>query len=322
MIPVLLGVLTIVFTISYFTPGDPIMTLLGQEYSEESYLFYQAKLGLDKPFIVQLGNYIWNIITKFDFGLSITTGLPVANEIITKFPVTLKLGLLTVGATALLGIPFGIIASTKQYSILDYSVTSISVICAAIPGFVLALVLLMVFALNLRWLPMGGIKTWSSWILPVLSGSLPFVAVIARMTRTSMLEVVRQDYIRTARSKGLKEGYITRRHALPNALIPIVTSLGIQLGHIAGGALIIETIYAIPGMGLFMYSGISSRDYWIINGCVLVISIMVSGMNLIVDLAYAFIDPRVKAQYASRKNTNKYAVKDKKAKNAVSAEAQ
>ena len=301
IIPVMLGVIVIVFTINFFTPGDPVMTMLGSNYTLESYEYLRAELGYDRPFFVQLFSYIWNLVTKLDFGVSITTGLPVGTELIAKFPVTLRLGLSTVCVTALLGIPLGIISSTKQYTILDYGVTTIAVISAAIPGFVLALFALMLFSLRLRWLPITGIATWDAWILPILSGAVPFVAVITRMTRTSMLEVIRQDYIRTARSKGLREGFIIRRHALPNALIPIVTSLGIQLGHIAGGSLIIETIFAIPGMGLYMYSGISGRDHLIINGCVLLISIMVCVMNLIIDIAYAFIDPRIKALYATKK---------------------
>lgn len=301
MIPVILSVLIIVFTISYFTPGDPAAAMLGTSYTEEAYEALREKLGLDKPFLVQLGTYIWNLVTKFDMGNSYKTGYPVASEILARFPVTLKLGIFSVLVTIALGVPLGILSATKQYSIADYSVTSLALIVAAVPNYVLALFALLTFSVRLEWLPISGVETWDAWILPVAANSLGFVAVIARMTRTSMLEVIRQDYIRTARSKGQKERVVIRRHALPNALIPIVTVVGFQLSQIMAGSIIVETIFSIPGMGMFIMSGITGRDYPIINGTVLVLSVCICVMNLIVDIAYAFIDPRIKAQYASGK---------------------
>lgn len=299
MIPVILGVLLIVFTISYFTPGDPAAAMLGNNYTPDQYAALREKLGLDKPFFVQLFNYIWNLIAKFDMGTAYSTGQSVASEMLSRFPVTLKLGITSVFVTFVLGVPLGILSATKQYSVADYSVTSLALIIAAIPNYVLALFAMLAFSVKLEWLPLSGVATWDAWILPVAANSLGFVAVIARMTRTSMLEVIRQDYIRTARSKGLKESLVIRRHALPNALIPIVTVVGFQLGYILAGSIIIETIFSIPGMGMYIMGGINGRDYPVINGTVLVLSVCICMMNLIVDVAYAFIDPRIKAQYSS-----------------------
>jgi peptide/nickel transport system permease protein len=291
-----------VFTISYFTPGDPAASMLGNDYSPEKYEALRIKLGLDKPFFVQLFNYIWNLISRFDMGSAYSTGNSVASEMTARFPVTFRLGIFSVFVTVGLGVPLGILSATKQYSVADYSVTSLALIIAAVPNYVLALFALLAFSVNLQWLPLTGVDTWDAWILPVAANSLGFVAVIARMTRTSMLEVIRQDYIRTARSKGLKENVVIRRHALPNALIPIVTVVGFQLSYILAGSIIVETIFSIPGMGMYIMGGITGRDYPIINGTVLVLSVCICVMNLLVDIAYAFIDPRIKAQYASAKS--------------------
>ena len=233
MIPVLLGVLIIVFTISYFTPGDPALTILGTSYTEEAYTALRAKMGLDKPFLVQLWNYIVNLVTKFDLGVSYFGGQSVSSELIHRFPITFKLGILSVAVTVLLGVPLGILSATNQYSVADYSITSFALILAAV---------------KLGWLPISGLDSWQSWILPVAANSLSFVAVVARMTRTSMLEVISQDYVRTAKSKGLKRSGIIWKHAFPNALVPIVTVIGMQLSFIVAGSIIVETIFSIPGM--------------------------------------------------------------------------
>ena len=305
MIPVMLGVLVIVFTISYFTPGDPVTAILGANYTPESYQHLRVQLGLDKPFFVQLFNYFWNLVTQGDMGVSYSTGHPVALEILHRFPVTFKIGIFSVLIMVGLGIPLGILSATKQYSVADYAVTSLALILAAIPSFVMALFAVLLFSVKLRWLPVTGLDSWESYILPLLSNSLGGIAGVARMTRTSMLEVIRQDYIRTARSKGLKEGLVIRRHALKNALIPVVTVIGFMLSMVMAGSIIVETIFAVPGMGMFMMNGISGRDYPVINGCVLVLSLIICVMNLLVDIVYAFIDPRIKALFITSKRKAK-----------------
>jgi peptide/nickel transport system permease protein len=305
MIPVLLGVLFIVFTISFLSPGDPVLMILGTDFTPEAYAAKTAELGLDKPFITQFINYLVNLTTKFDMGKSLLTNLSVSGEIANRLPVTLRLGILGVIGTLVLGIPFGLLSATKQYSILDYSTTTFALVLAAVPNFVVALLTILVFAVSLKWLPATGLGTWKSWILPVFSNSIAGVAVLMRMTRTSMLEVIRQDYIRTARAKGIPEGLVIRKHALKNALIPIVTVVGFQMTIILAGSVIVETIFAIPGIGTYMMSGIVGRDYNVINGCVLMMSWFICCMNLLVDVAYAFIDPRIKAQYISAQKKRK-----------------
>lgn len=301
MIPVLLGVVFIVFTINHFTPGDPVISLLGSNYTQEQYDMKEAELGLDKPFFTQFFYYVKGIVTKFDLGTSYSTKRPVRDEIFERFSTTLRLGIISTCLTLLLGIPFGILSATRQYSVLDYTITTGSIIFASIPGFWMALMSIIIFSLNLKWLPASGLDTWKHWILPVMCLGLSPVASVTRMTRSSMLEVVRQDYIRTARAKGLSEGVITRRHALKNALIPVITIVGMQMGLIMGGSILIETIFSIPGLGLLMMNAITAKNYPVIQGCVLVISMCVSVMNLLVDLAYALIDPRIKAQYTNSK---------------------
>ena len=302
-IPVMLGVLIIVFTISYLTPGDPVTTILGSAWTPEKYAEKSKELGLDKGYLGQLGSYIWNLVTKFSMGKSYATNIPVMQELASRIPVTFKIAFLCVCMMVLIGIPLGILSATRQYSALDMSLTSLALILAAVPAFVLALLCLILFGVKLKWFPISGVSTWKSWVLPVATDALGGVAVVMRMTRTTMLEVVRQDYIRTARSKGLKENAIIRRHALKNCMIPVVTVVGSWLAVLMCGALIIETIFSIPGVGMYLMGGISARDYPIINGAVVFISFIMCAMNLIVDILYALIDPRIKTQYISNKRT-------------------
>ena len=301
MIPVLLGVLFIVFTINRLTPGDPVTAILGSNYTPEQYAQQEAAMGLDKPFLVQFVNYVKGIVTKFDFGVSYQSRQDVGTEIAKRLSTTVSIGVLGVLVTAVIGIPLGIVAATKQNSIFDYIVTVVSMFFASMPNFWMALMMIIIFSLNLRWFPATGLATWKAWILPVLALGLSPVASVTRMTRSSMLEVIRQDYIRTARAKGLAEGIITRRHALKNALINVVTVIGMQMSMIMGGSVIIESIFAIPGLGTYMMQGINTKDYPVVQGCVLIIALCVCVMNLIVDLVYGFIDPRVMAQYTAGK---------------------
>ena len=300
VIPVAFCVLVLVFTISKLSPGDPVITILGLSYSPERYEEKSVELGLDKSFIRQLLDYVRNLVTRFDLGKSYQTNIPVAEELANRMPITIRLGLSSVAISIIIGIPLGIFSAIKQYSTLDISFTSAALIFAAIPGFVLALVLLMIFAGQLRWLPViGGGARIRGWILPVTSNSMFGIAIMIRMTRTAMLEVVRQDYIRTARSKGLGEVTVICKHALINALIPVVTAVGGQIAFILAGSVIVETIFSMPGLGMYLVSGIQSRDYPVINGIVIVLAFFICLINLLVDIVYAFIDPRIKAQYTS-----------------------
>ena len=302
MIPVMFGVLIIVFTITYLTPGDPVITILGTGYTPERYAAKAAELHLDKGSFGQLFTYIWNIISKFDFGKSYFSNIPVAREFATRVPITATIGLISVAALALIGIPTGVIAAVKQYSATDYVLTALTLVLAATPGYVLAILGVLYFGVKLRWVPIAGLGSFKAWILPLLTNSIPTLSIVTRQTRTNMLEVIRQDYIRTARSKGLSEKVIRRKHALKNCLIPIVTVIGTSVAVVMAGSVITENIFNIKGLGTYLYSGILSRDYPIINGSVLLIAFIVCCVNLLVDLAYMAIDPRIKAQFI---NTNK-----------------
>lgn len=313
IIPVCLGVLLIVFSISYFAPGDPVMTMLGQNnYTPEAYAAMEAQMGLDKPFLVQYVNYVVGIVTRFDFGTSYTYGHAVGPEILSRMGITLKLGIWSVIATALIGAPFGIISATHQYSLSDYIVTIASMFFAAMPNFWLAMVCIIIFSLKLNLLPPSGMGGIRYMILPVLTNAMGSVAGVCRMSRSSMLEVIRSDYIRTARAKGCSERSIIYKHALRNALIPIMTMVGMQLGSVVAGSVVVETIFSIPGLGSYMMNGISSRDYPVINACVLVLAFSICLMNLIVDLGYGLVDPRIYAQYKKPRKRKKDAKVEKK----------
>lgn len=304
-IPVLVGVVAIVFTITYFMPGDPVATILGPIFTDEQYDEMARRLGLDRPFIVQLGSYIWNVFTRFDLGVSFQSGLPISMQLATRIPITLRLSLLGILLMVAVGLPLGIISALKQYSALDISLTTVSLILAAIPSFVLALVSALLFGVVLRWLPITGLESWRHWILPVFSAAGTGIAVYTRMTRATMLEIIRQDYIRTARAKGQTESAIVIKHALKNCMIPLSTVIGVQVAGVFSGSVIVETIFAIPGMGTFLLSGIQGRDFPTVNGVVVVVAVLICGINLIVDIAYAFIDPRIRSRYMSPKRKAK-----------------
>ena len=305
MIPIMLGVIVIVFSISYFSPGDPVLLMLGNDLTEEQYATKAAEFGLDKPYFVQLGTYIWNVMTRFDFGKSFSTRIPISYMFAERIPVSFKLSILSIIVMVGAGVPLGLISALKQYSALDVTLTSFSLFMAAIPGYVLALLCMLLFGVTLRWLPITGIDSWKNWILPVFCSAGMGIAVFTRMARTTMLEVIKQDYIRTARAKGQKERIVVTRHALKNCLIPLVTILGAQVSRMFSGSVIIETLFAFPGIGQYLREGIMGRDYPVINGCVFMISLLVCSVNLLVDIAYAFIDPRIKAQFVSVKRKKK-----------------
>jgi peptide/nickel transport system permease protein len=275
--------------------------MLGPGYTPERYAQKAAELGLDQGYFVRLGKYIWNAFTRFDLGKSFLSNLSISKEIAARFPVTLGIGLLTIALMVAAGMPLGIFSAIRQYGAVDAALTVAALVMNAIPAFVFALLALILFGVALRWLPTNGLDSWKSWILPVVTSALPGIAVVMRMSRTTMLEVIRQDYIRTARSKGLKESAIIRKHALKNCLIPLITVTGGFMTSVLAGSIIVETIFGISGLGMYLMGGIIGRDYPVINGAVLLISLIVCVLNLIVDLLYAMIDPRIKAQYSARR---------------------
>ena len=297
LIPVLLGVAFCVFTLLYLTPGDPARMVLGDLATEDAVQEFRNREGLNDPFLVQFGNYVWKAVTKGDIGRSYVTKRSVAQEVLAAFPATLKLSALAMVIAILVGLPCGILSAIKQYSLFDTVTMIFAMIGLSMPVFWLGLLLILLFSVHLRWLPSSGFGTFKAMILPAVSLSAQAISMVTRMTRSSMLEVIRADYIRTARAKGQKESVVIWVHALHNALIPVVTLCGLQFGHLLAGAILTESIFAIPGVGRLMVTSIMQRDYPMVQGGVLFIAIAFSIVNLLVDLVYAYIDPRIKAQY-------------------------
>jgi len=309
LIPVTLGVIFIVFAVMHMAPGDPVYAIMGASITPEQYAHKAAELGLDKPFIIQFFNYIKNIVLHFDLGTSYADGRAVATIIMERFPVTLTLGLLGISIPVIVGIPFGVTAAVRHNSLLDRAVCIISLIFASMPDFWYSLMLMLLFALKLRVVPASFTQgDWTSWILPVVAVGLSPVAGLTRMTRSSMLDAINQDYVRTARAKGLREFTIVRRHVMKNAFIPVLTDLGIQLGGIMAGSVVVETIFGIPGMGSMISTAIAAENYPLVQGSVAFLTIFICGVNLLIDMVYAFVDPRIKAQYARKKDKKKKAV--------------
>lgn len=285
----------------YFTPGDPAIIILGPNASLEQLAAKRAELGIDQPYLVQLWNYLKNVFIRFDFGNSFINGRSVSSQIMERFPRTLMIAALSVLLSIVAGVPLGIVASVHQYTWKDNASMFAALIAASMPGFWIAQMMSLLFALKLGWLPATGIDSWKCYILPVVANAIGGIASMARQTRSSMLEVIREDYITTARAKGQIERKVIYHHALRNALIPIVTCAGGAFGFQLGGALVVETVFSIPGLGKYMMDAINQRDYPSIRGTVIFLAIAFSIVMLAVDIMYAFIDPRIKGQYQSKK---------------------
>lgn len=297
MILVMFGVLFIVFALLYFTPGDPARQIVGAFATEAEAAAKRQELRLDDPFVVRFGRYVYNLVFRFDLGTSYRTKLPVMQEVAARLPITLMIGFLGLAFSVFIGIIAGIVSAVRQYSWLDKLSNVFAVFFHAMPNFWLALELSLIFALQLKWLPATGYKGIQYLILPVLAIGLGGSTAIFRQTRSSMLDVVRTDYIRTARSKGQSEGKIIFHHALKNALIPVLTMVGNGLGNIIGGAVVIESIFSIPGLGNYMLQAINSRDQPVIQGSVFILAFSISVFNLLTDITYSFFDPQIKLQY-------------------------
>ncbi len=296
LIPVMIGVTFIVFGIMHLTPGSPAKIKLGEMAKPEQIEALEKEMGLDKPFIVQYVRYMKGAV-QGDFGRSYLSNRPVFNEVLQRFPATLKLAIASMVIAVVIGIPVGIISATRQYSALDSITMVLALIGVSMPVFWLGLMLILLFSVTLGWLPSSGASTLQHLILPSITLGLSSTAIITRMTRSSMLEVIRQDYIRTARAKGVSERVVINKHALRNALIPVVTVIGLQFGSLLGGAVLTESVFSWPGVGKLMIDAIKKQDRPVVLACIIFISITFSVVNLAVDILYAFIDPRIKSQY-------------------------
>ncbi|MCF0133938.1 MAG: ABC transporter permease [Blautia sp.] len=298
LIPILLGVSAIIFALKTFTPGDPARQILGNNATQEQIDAKRDELGLNDPVIVQYVKYIGGVC-RGDFGDSYRTGEPVLKEILPRIGTSAKITFGAVIIGALIGIILGIISALKKYTWIDSLVLVVSMFFQSVPEFVVALVLIMIFAVKLHLLPATGIETAAGYILPMCCVGLSSVASYTRITRSSMLEVLGEDYIRTARSKGQTEGKIVWSHALRNAMIPVAQSIGTNLGNAIGGGMVLETVFSVPGVGKYIVDSITQRNYPSVLGGALILAFILTIINLIVDISFVLIDPRLKTTIIS-----------------------
>lgn len=297
MIPVMIGVIIIVFTMLYITPGDPAMLILGETSTEVERETLREEMGLNDGYFKRLGDFCYDLVFHGNLGDSYVNGLPVLELIKSRLPATVTMAVASVGFALVLGLVLGVVSAARPYTLLDNVSMTLALVGVSMPNFWQGLLLMLLFSVQLGWLPATGWGTWQHILLPAITVGTSSAGIIARMTRSSMLEVINSDYINTARSKGQKEIVVITRHALRNALIPVMTTVGLQFGAMLGGALLTETVFAMPGLGKLMVDSINGRDYTVVQGGVLVIAIMFSLVNLFVDILYAYADPRIKSNY-------------------------
>lgn len=298
IIPILFGVALIIFFILQFTPGDPGSLILGAGGDQSAIDKLNEELGYNRPVFEKFLSYISNVIFNLDFGISYRTRLPVFDAMKDRIPVSIILASSTIIFASMLGIPIGVFSAVKQYSLLDTFPTVISLFLAALPGFWLGMMMMYLFSLKFGWLPSNGVGTWQHYILPVVSLGLPYAAQEMRFTRSSMLETIRQDYVRTARAKGANERIVIWKHALKNALLPVITVTGGNFGALLGGAVVTESLFNIPGLGSLIVTSIKLKDVPTVMGSTMILAAMFSLILLGVDLLYAYVDPRIKAKYS------------------------
>jgi len=292
-IPVLLGVATLVFALIHFIPGDPAQAMLGEGAAPEDVAQLRERLGLDRPLLVQYGSFLQGLL-RGDLGVSLRNDQPVTQQILERMPATAELAFASMAIAVLIALPLGIIAAVWRGTFADFSAMTLSLLGISVPNFWLGPLLAIVFAVELGWLPVGGRGTLAHLVLPAVTLGAALAAILARMTRASLLEELREPYVLAARAKGVSRARAVLHHALRNSLIPIVTILGLQFGVVLTGAVITETIFAWPGIGRLLIQSISFRDYPVVQGCVLLIAVTYVGVNLITDLTYGFLDPRIR----------------------------
>jgi peptide/nickel transport system permease protein len=297
-IPILFGVSFIIFSIVSLTPGDPARVILGDNATKEAVDQLNSELGFDKPFLVRYAKYMADILLRFDFGISYRTQRPVVDEILLRLPNTLWLAVLGILFSSMLGISLGILAAVKQYSLIDNVSTVLAMFFAVIPVFWFGMMLIYFFSLKLGWCPTSGAGSWKNFVLPTVALTFNSAASILRLTRSTMLETIRQDYIRTAKAKGATSRIVIWKHALRNALLPVITVLGISFGHLLGGAVVTETVFSIPGIGNLIVTSIRLKDIPSVLSTTILYATFFCLIVLMVDILYAYIDPRIKAKYS------------------------
>lgn len=296
MIPVILGISFILYSIMEITPGDPAVIILGENAPPEQVEALREEMGLNRPFLVRYADYVLDAV-RGDFGSSYRTKLPVFDEILERFPTTLRLTVGGICLMVLIGLPVGIVSAVKQYSPADNISMILALVLNSMPNFWLGIMLMLLFALQLGWLPSTGASTWKHFILPCITLAAGMMASLIRMTRSNMLEVIRQDYIRMAQSKGATEKRVILNHALRNALLPVITIIGLDFSALLGGTLIIEQVFAVPGLGTLIITAVRGKDVPLVMASILFVALLGGFINLIVDVLYVYVDPRLKSQF-------------------------
>lgn len=293
LLPIWLAVYTLTFTLYQLTPGGPWDR--ERPVPREAIEQLNRKYGLDKPLWQQYVDYLGGVLTRFDFGPSYKNLSRDVGEIIGDFfPVSIRIGLLAMLLAVGVGVPLGVISALRHNSPADYGSMFVAVLGVSLPSFVIGPIFIWIFAVSLGWLPTGGIDSWKNYVLPAVTLSLAPLALLARYTRAAMLEVTRADYVRTARAKGLREALVVNRHALKNALIPVVTVGGVLLAEVVVGSFYVETVFAVPGIGRYFVTSVTNRDYPVLMGVTLLLATVIAIANLAVDLIYAYLDPRIR----------------------------
>ena len=293
MILTVLLISTIVFVVIRVVPGDPALVIAGIDASQSDIDAIRAKLGTDQPMLSQYVNWIWQVI-RFDFGVSMISGQPVARLVLERFPLTLSLALMGIVISIIIAIPLGVISAVKRWSFWDYLGMAFSQIGMAIPSFWLGILLLLLFSVKIKIFPLFGSGTIMHLILPAISLGIARAAVLLRLTRASMTEELSKEYVVTARSKGLTDRMVHYKHALKNALLPVITIGGIQLGYMLGGAIIIEQVFSLPGLGRLFLFGVYQRDFPLIQGGVVFVAFVFSRINFLVDMLYSVLNPKIR----------------------------
>lgn len=301
LIPTLMAVIFIIFGIMELTPGEPARLILGNLATQEAVDQLTVEMEYDKPFIVRYVKYMTNVF-RFDLGNSWRSGRPVFDEVLDRFPVTIKLSMFSVALAIIIGIPLGVLSAVKQYSLLDIAGTTMAIIMASLPSFWLGMMAIILFSLILGWLPSSGTDSFASYIMPGVTLAFGSIAALLRLTRTTMLETIRTDYIRTARAKGQTEFKVIKNHALPNALLPIITITCMEFCGLLGGVATVEIVFSINGVGRLIIDSIHMKDIPLITGSAIFLAFTVTIMMLVIDILYAYIDPRIKARYTGKRH--------------------
>jgi ABC-type dipeptide/oligopeptide/nickel transport system permease component len=293
LVPVLLGMLTVVFILVRVVPGDPVRLMVGFDVDQATVNEMRRQLGLDRPILIQYIDYLSSVV-QGDFGRSLRSNRDVSTEVLRHFTNTFKLALLSITLATIIGLTLGVIAAANRGTVLDYATIIVAVLGISAPSYYLGILLILVFAVLLNWLPAGGAGTLRHLILPAVTLAAASTAIVARLTRASLLEVIKKDYVRTASAKGLRRLTVLLRHGLRNALIPIVTALGLEFGFMLGGTVLVEVVFSYPGLGRLLITSIAARDFPMVQGAVIVSALAFVVINLLTDIAYAYLDPKIR----------------------------